>query len=177
MNILYNLIMRKTDISIRWFKYFLIKLQGKNLEYLYHFTDSRNIQNINSIGLFSFSYLKDDLNLKEYDNFFPSSSQLSRRLDNSKGLSDYIRLTPNKFHPMITALKYREEKIEELSWLQFTFKDIFTSCEDILFSNTNAAATKAIINSNPNTFLNSKDIQREILVKRHIPRDKIVILD
>jgi len=62
-------------------KYFFIKIQGKDPKYLYHFTDSRNIPNIKSIGLYSFAYLKDELKLNEDEDFFPSSNFLSRSID------------------------------------------------------------------------------------------------
>lgn len=124
---------------------------------LYHFTDSRNLPSILGLGLRSWYDLE-----RRGVKHIPGSSPLSRQLDARKNLQDYVRLSLRPSHPMATVA-INEGRIARLVWL--TVDDAVLRWRSTLFSDCNAAANAAIINSDPETALNSTDIQAEILVK------------
>lgn len=147
---------------------------------LYHFTDEENIESIKqSCGLLS-AYCAKVNNVKI--NRF-ASDELSRNIDVSKGLDNYIRLSFIKEHPMLyVALKtgrikspYIIELSRELVYLEST-----------MFANQNAAKTGVIIDGTIENFktinfplfhessydLNSElknYLQAEVLIKQNIP--------
>ena len=149
------------------------KLKLEKIE-LYHFTDVKNIQSIMKYGLLGWMSLeKDPYNLKREIDYFPASDipsegstyGLSRWLDVRGGYPDHIRLTSNKNHPMV-------DKAITKNYLDIKFIKISkTIIEEIgcLYSDMNATANAATINTNMATYLDSDDPQKEILVGHHIP--------
>ncbi len=87
-------------------------LDFRNIECFYHFTERKNLRSIlQSGGLMSFQELR-----KRQINVFHVSNALSWELDAKKGLSDYIRLSFVKNHPMFWKARY--EMNLELIWIQ-----------------------------------------------------------
>ncbi len=122
---------------------------------MYHFTDPRNIPSIRKHGLLSWRRLAD-----RGIAHFPASSPLSRDLDERKGLADYVRLALRPEHPMAWRAVH-EGRIEEFVWLKV---DRTVMRFGALFSDKNAAAADATIDSNWSTALKSDDPQAEVLV-------------
>ena len=145
---------------------------------LYHFTDKRNIKSISKHGLYGWKTLEEPpFSYKREIDYFPASNipaegstyGKSRWLDIRKGKEDFIRLSGNMNHPMIGRAEYWNS-------VDLLFIKISTNIIDDLiceFSNTNATATIAKIDSNISTFLDSKDPQAEVLVEHHIPPEYI----
>jgi len=127
---------------------------------LYHFTDTRNLPSIRQKGLLSWY----NLNLKHIRHI-PSSNQLSRDLDLSKDLQDYVRLCLQPSHPMAYIVK-RDNRIQNLAWLAVSSEVLEYS--SALFSNKNATANDAKIGSNPETAFKSSNSQAEVLIKGEI---------
>ena len=154
------------------------KLESKKKEFkkleLFHFTDKRNIKSISKYGLLGWKTLEEPpYSYKREIDYFPGSNipapgstyGRSRYLDVRKGKEDYVRLSGNMQHPMIGRAEY-------MNSLDLVFLKINTKIVDDLvceFSDTNATANIANIDYNISTFLKSKDLQAEVLVKHHIP--------
>ena len=144
-------------------------------EYLYHFTDQRNVESIRQHGLYSFAAIKARLDLSVGSDFYPSSDNRSREIDYDKNLSNFIRLCGEQHHPMIRIAK-NENRIKEVAWLRMEFAEIVFRDHEVKFSNINAARADATVDSNYSTFTQSFDNQREVLVRFHIPLSKIEFL-
>jgi len=144
-------------------------------EYLYHFTDQRNIESIRQHGLYSFAAIKVKLGLNVGSDFYPSSDIRSREIDYDKNLNNFIRLCGEQHHPMI-KIAINENRIKEVAWLRMKFPEIVFSDHEVKFSNVNAARADATVDSNYSTFTQSFDNQREVLVRFHIPKSKIEFL-
>jgi len=149
-------------------------------EFLYHFTDARNIPSIKEHGLLSLAALKAKLGYDVGKDFYPASSSNSREIDYEKKLNNYIRLCADKKHPM-TTIALNENRIQNITWIRLKFKDVvFTDNfreEHVKFSNKNAARNDAIINSRYETFTQSFDTQKEVLVRYHIPISRLEFLE
>ncbi len=145
-------------------------------EFLYHFTDKRNIESIKEHGLYSFAALKKRLEYTVESDFYPSSNDRSRTIDFNKGLSNYIRLCGDQYHPMVN-IALSENRIKEVTWLRMNFPDIVFRHKDVKFSDMNAASNNATVNTEHATFTQSFDNQREVLVRFHIPFSKIEIIN
>jgi len=147
---------------------------------LYHFTDSRNIESIKKNGLYSFAGIKKKLELDIGTDFFPASSESSRLIDYRKGLSNYIRLCSEQNHPMV-SIALNENRINSVSWIKLDFGEIVFKNSyrenHILFSNINAASNNAIVDGNYSTFTQSHDIQKEVLVRFHIPISQLEFIE
>lgn len=152
--------------------------QFKELE-IFHFTDKRNLESISKHGLLGWESLESPpYNYKREVNYYPASNipapgstyGRSRYLDVRKGYTNHIRLTKDKGHPMTGSAEYWNS-------LDLVFLKISNQIIDdlvCLFSDTNATKTGAIINHDISTFLNSTDIQAEVLVEGHIPSQYIL---
>ncbi len=127
---------------------------------LYHFTDPRNIPSIKKYGLLSWRRLVDRGIIH-----FPASSELSRELDERKQLDDYVRLCLRPEHPMAYRAIH-EDRVDGLVWLKVD--RTVARFRSTLFSDRNAAATGAIINSDWATAFKSDDPQAEVLVEGFI---------
>ena len=147
---------------------------------LYHFTDTRNIPSIKLHGLYSIAALRARLNLEIGTDFIPSSSESSRNIDYSRGLSNYIRLCSAQNHPMATRA-LSEERIDSVSWIKLDFRTIvFVNNfreNHVRFSDINAASLNAVINDSYSTFTESHDTQREVLVRFHIPIEQLEFVE
>jgi hypothetical protein len=162
-------------------------LKDNNITILYHFTDKENIDSIKKNGgLYSwYSCEKRGINIP-----FPGGDKLSRKLDESDDLQDYVRLSFCNVHPM----KYTkiEKKRREAKLLRVSIEVIYF--EKTQFSDRNATDSKDDANGvrlrkiGPNiqnlqsinfeatkmTYLRHEDPnfgphQAEVLVKSHIP--------
>lgn len=135
---------------------------------LYHFTDPRNLPSIKQFGLLSWKrvlLLDTDL--------WPNSSVQSRYYDLRMGLSDYVRLVRQPYHPMAYVAR-KEGRICNFVWLEIS--DDVLACHTTLFSNDNAVRRGVTINHLPETALASPSAQAEIMVKGHISPSAIKVL-
>lgn len=123
---------------------------------LYHFTDVRNIESIRTHGLLSWWRL-----LGRQIDFIPASTRDSRNIDQRKGLQNYVRLCKSPNHPMAFRAK-SEGRIKYFEWLEIDGSLI--NWRQTRFSDVNAVANDATVNNDKYTFLNSDDIQAEVLV-------------
>lgn len=125
--------------------------------YLYHFTDALNLNSILQYGLLSWVQLE-----ARGIEHRPASNSLSRYLDQRRELGDYVRLTMQMKHPMVAKALY-ERRVESIVWVRV---DIAVARWDsTLFSNKNAAASDAVVNSDWRTAFESSDSQAEVLVR------------
>lgn len=124
---------------------------------LYHFTDGRNVPSIRRYGLLSWQLL-----VGRGIQHFPASNELSRELDARKDLQNYVRLCLRPQHPMATRALY-ERRVESLVWLEID--DVVTRWRATRFSDRNATANEARVDSSPATAFSSQDPQAEILVE------------
>jgi hypothetical protein len=124
---------------------------------LYHFTDRRNIASIKKLGLLSWWRLK-----QKKITHYPASNQFSRNLDFEANLGDYVRLCKNKKHPMAYRA-FSEGRISNYVWLEIKADPMFWGTTK--FSDKNATASNATLNSTIETFLHSTDNQAEVLIK------------
>lgn len=146
---------------------------------LFHFTDKANLRSIKKHGgLFSWKHcVSNKIPIPS-----PGGNQLSRNLDEIKGLEDYVRLCFTRNHPMMFVEHTRDrdniilEIDPEVVYLKST-----------LYSNVNANRNNAVIGKDlsdlkkirfdlfkhPNHFKLTEDekpyYQAEILVENHIP--------
>jgi|TARA_B110000211_G_C13905998_1_gene476188 hypothetical protein len=132
---------------------------------LYHFTDYRNIHSIKEFGLLSWP-LVDSYGIDA----IKGSNPLSRRLDMSKGFEEYVRLALRPKHPMLNYC-LRDGRIKSAIWL--TIDEGVLGIPGVYYSNTNAAATRAIINQNPNTAFHG-EYDAEILIPKKIATNFIL---
>lgn len=149
-----------------------------NIQYLYHFTDKRNIPSIyNSGGLFSWN----DCKARGIHVDSPGSNSISRDIDKYKQLNQYVHLSFNPNQPMLYIAK-SEGRIKEAIILKIDTSLILW--ESTLFSDRNAASTTARIGGSIDFFKNinfsiacgstwsenEKGLfQAEVLVKSHVP--------
>ena len=132
---------------------------------LYHFTDSRNLLSIKKYGLLSWPIL-----IERSINSYMGSNQLSRNLDERKGFERFVRLALRPRHRMLNYC-LRDGRISQAFWLKIDQRILNHS--GIYYSNTNAAANRAIINANPNTAITGDD-QAEILIPERITTNYIL---
>ena len=132
---------------------------------LYHFTDSRNLLSIKKLGLLSWPILFE-CNISSY----MGSNQLSRNLDERKGFERYVRLALQPRHRMLNYC-LMDGRINQAIWL--SIDDSILMQSGIFYSNTNAAANRAIIDNDPDTALNGDD-QAEILIPERITTNYIL---
>lgn len=154
-------------------------LKDSEINTLFHFTDKANLKSIKKHGgLYSWHHC-------DSNNIYipsPGGNELSRNLDRSKGLEDYVRVSFTRNHPMMFVEHTRDrdniilELDTEIVYLKST-----------MYSDVNANKNGASIGNDlsyfkrirfdlfkyPNHFKLSEDerpyYQAEILVKNHIP--------
>ena len=161
-------------------------LRENNIEYLYHFTDRRNLASIiKNKGLFSWKYCEENKILIPV----PGGDGLSRKLDTRFNLEDYVRLSFCEDHPMVYRLK---SSGCDLVLLKIKLDAAWS--KDTLFSDMNAAAS--LHHHGPNyddllrvdmravkrrrIFRDDPDFpkhQAEVMVKTFIPIEYIVNID
>ena len=120
----------------------IVVLRENGIKSLFHFTDASNISSIREHGLLAWKRIaKDKIESRM------NSSALSHKLDAAKGLSDYIRLSLCRRHPMMfKALK--EERISRPVILEIKLEVV--SRPGVLFCERNAAASGVKTSANPN---------------------------
>lgn len=161
-------------------------LQAKGVK-LYHFTDKRNIDSIKKNGLLSAEAVNQYGISSKY-----ASSQESRAIDKQMGLSDFVRLSFVKNHPMMftsmTAFGLNPVVLE-INPLIALMPNVFFSDRNTLKSGANIGPSAidlskvdfSVINSNIH-YYNLPDVksknsyQAEVLVKRRIGPEFILNL-
>jgi len=166
-------------------------LNENGIRYLYHFTDRSNIPLIKRHGgLLSWSYCdKHGIRIPK-----PGGGQLSRQLDVSRNLQDYVRISFTREHPM----KYIAKKNGRITDPVNLIIDIRAACiANALYSNKNATIKREPVNIG-STIDDLKQIhfrsvkvpthfdlddeersyfQAEIMIKTFLPKKYIVNLD
>ncbi len=158
-------------------------LSRNHIDGLYHFTDSRNVASIKKHGGLYSWWQCERRGIKVTE---PGGSQLSRRLDRSKGLQDYVRLSFNYSQPMM-HLALRDERIHGPAILVVDPSVVYL--EPTLFSDVNATDRRACVGGDLGSFervrfrvatdqywsgYEEKNFfQAEVLVKSHISLDMI----
>ena len=153
----------------------IVVLRQNGIKTLFHFTDASNLDSIREHGLLAWKKIETDkIECKM------NSSALSHRLDAAKGLSDYIRLSFCRKHPMMfKALK--EARISRPVILEMKLEIV--SRPGVLFCERNAAATGVQTSANPKVihfevvkkdykFVSSEQkmfYQGEVLVPDYVP--------
>lgn len=170
------------DASSNYKKFF----EEHNIEYLYHFTDRRNLESIKEHGgLFSCRYLTTN-NISTH----PGGDEELQRIDREYDLDDYVRLSFVHRHPMGWRLKMNENRDFVVLKIR---KDVAFS-KDTLFSDVNAATPehqhgggienlKAVnldIVNIDYAAMNSKIQEQrtaEVMVRKSIPLEYIINID
>ena len=108
----------------------IVVLQRNEIPVLYHFTDEANLSSIREHGLLSASsLLANDMRA------VMNSTDLSRNLDKSLGLENYVRLSFNSENPMKYVAK-NERRISRAVMLRVKLEVV--SRPGVLFSDCNA---------------------------------------
>lgn len=175
----YNIENIKTDNTIikEWFV-------SKDIKYLFHFTDIRNVKSIiRNGGLFSWWYCeKHNIPISN-----AGGDNLSRSLDRRHGIEDYVHLSFAHFHPMSHQFEMAGNTIVELK-----IHPAVALFSETLFSTENATSNSCIIGADYAT-LNLVDynstqlglyksdprfgkMQAEVMVRTYIPLKYILNL-
>jgi len=162
-------------------------LKAKKINKLYHFTDKKNIESIKTNGILSAQELLNRGIISKY-----SSSIESREIDKQMGLSDYVRLSFVKRHPMMftsmTAYELNPVVIE-INPLIALMPDVFFSDRNTLRRGANIGPNSCdlakidfdVVNSNI-AYYNMNNIeskikyQAEVLIKKRIGPEFIMNL-
>ena len=91
-----------------------------------------------------------------------ASNTRSQVLDSRKGLSNYVHLCVDRYHPMEHVAR-RDGRINSVIWLAITEKVI--GWNTTRFSNKNANTSNAIVDEYPETAFDSNDPQAEVLIR------------
>ncbi len=115
-------------------------LNENGIRYLYHFTDRSNISLIKRYGgLLSWAYCeRHGIRIPK-----PGGGQLSRQLDVSRNLQDYVRISFTREHPM----KYKAKNDGRITDPVNLIIDIRAACiASALYSNKNATIMREPVN-------------------------------
>lgn len=134
---------------------------------LYHFTARENLQSILKHGLLCIPVLE-----KSKIKYKPNSNEISRQMDKSRGLENYVRLCKSKEHPMKKLVQH-ERRVDDIVWLKVS--EIVIDYPKTLFCETNANKSGVKPSREKNVFLNSIDNQAEVLVFQQVPNRFIEI--
>lgn len=166
-------------------------LQNNGIQCFYHFTARENLSSIRQLGgLFSWYSMEQ----RGKGIPCPGGGNLSRQLDQSRGLEDYVRLSFTKNHPMMYVAK-NEGRIANPVVLEISI-DVAT-LKGTKYSNKNATIRREPVNIGETIsdlrqihFQTVRQInhfnlddeeksfyQAEVLVKTFIPIDYIMNLD
>jgi len=119
----------------------VVSLQNHGFIALYHFTDAANLESIRKNGLMSAS----DLESKCITSVM-NSDHLSRALDKSKGLQDYVRLSFNTKNPM-QFVAQKQKRISRAVMLEIKLEVV--SRPGVLFADCNATRRDVITSTSP----------------------------
>jgi hypothetical protein len=153
-------------------------LKDNNIETFYHFTDIANLKSIkNNGGLFSWHY--SDTNGITIP--YPGGDTLSRTLDRTYRLEDYIRLSFCDNHPMQFRLEQAGRNLillkidlEVAFWVNTRFSDINATDSNHKEGPTIEDLTRIKFSATKRTYLAKGDNdfkyhQAELLIKTHVP--------
>jgi hypothetical protein len=130
---------------------------------LYHYTLKENLPSIQKHGLLSWEQL-EQRGIRHHS----LSNCLSRKLDARQGLENYIRLTHiGDFTLPMLLQRVREGEVAMRDIVRLELPDVY-HWQNVLYSDMNATDNDAYIDSNPETFINSTDPQKEVLVLNRI---------
>lgn len=161
-----------------WKKYKTI-VSNYGIHSLYHFTDRSNLKSIvKHGGLYSWYHCSsNNINIP-----VPGGGQLSRDLDQKKGLQDFVRVSFTRSHPMmfVTPIRNRDNVILEIDtevvyWLGTKYADKNATRNDVNVGSTfnDFEQLRLDIFKYPNHFGLSEDVkpyyQAEILIPKMIP--------
>jgi len=171
--------------KMEW-KQFYKLLEKHTISCLYHFTDHFNMQSIWKNGLLSRNYC----NRHNIEIVNPGGNALSNRLDDKKGLGDYVHLSFNCKQPMMYVAQ-RDERIKKTSIIQVNPDVIYW--HDTIFSTENAASSCATIGDsfvvfnqirfeiatreNWTTTQEKAFFQAEVLVRNKIPPEFLMSIE
>jgi hypothetical protein len=116
-------------------------LREHGIQSLFHFTDASNLESIRQHGLLTWKKL-EEMKISAKVN----SSELSHKLDSSKGLADFVRLSFCKKHPMM-YIALKEKRISVPVVLEIKLEVV--SRPGVLFCGVNAAAKAAKASESP----------------------------
>ena len=155
----------------------IVALQAHGFFVLYHFTDAANIESIRKTGLMSAS----DLESKAISSVM-NSDKLSRDLDKSKGLENYVRLSLNANNPM-KYVAQRQKRISKPVMLQLNSKwfPVFSDCNatrrDAITSNSPDIIRFDVVKAKSQFDVEKHLVhfyQAEVLVPSPLPPDLII---
>jgi len=171
--------------KIDWMRYKGL-LENYKVSCLYHFTDQFNLRSIRKNGLLSRNYC----NCQNIKIINPGGNALSNRLDDKKGLGDYVHLSFNCKQPMMFVAQ-RDGRIEKTAIIQVNPDVIFW--HDTHFSTENAASSNATIGNsfdvfekiqfeiatrdNWTNFQEKAPFQAEVLVRTKIPSEFLLKIE
>lgn len=119
-------------------------LEVHGINKLYHFTDRDNLESIiKNGGLYSWM----DCERKGIKINKPGGSTVSRQLDTSRSLGDYVRLSFTTQHPMM-YVAMKDGRISNPVILEIDLEVVYWN--ESIYANLNAASYKAIPNIGPN---------------------------
>ena len=119
-------------------------LEVHGITKLYHFTDRDNLESIiMNGGLYSWM----DCERKGIKVNKPGGSTVSRQLDTSRSLGDYVRLSFTTQHPMM-YVAMKDGRISNPVILEIDLEVVYWN--ESIYANLNAASYKAIPNIGPN---------------------------
>jgi hypothetical protein len=159
-----------------------VTLKNNGIKRLYHFTDASNIPSIEEHGLMSASNLVESAIVSKMN-----SDEVSRSLDASRNLENFVRLSFCSANPMMYVV-YNAGRISEPVRLEIKLEAV--SRPGVKFSDCNANRVDARVSTNPNivrfdvvkaptVFDVAADLrqfyQAEVLVPSPLPRHLIVI--
>lgn len=159
-------------------------IKQRNIKALYHFTDSRNIPSIKTSGyiLSQKEVIRNNLNVVY------ASSPDSRARDASQGLSDFVRLSFVKSHPMMYSAMTAygiKPKVLEINPLVILLPDVLISDQNALTKGANIGTSATdLANVHFNLFashylslndtMSKSYYQAEILVPKKIGNEMIL---
>lgn len=177
---------RTSNFKSDWEEYKKV-ITANNIHTLFHFTDAANLTSIKKHdGLYSWSHCeKNNISITN-----PGGNKLSRNLDKSKGLEDYVRVSFTRSHPMmfVEPIRNRSNIILEIDpevifWKKTQYANKNATANDVNVGSTLKDFNQMRFNlfKLPNHFsLSARDrpfFQGEILVLNKIPVKYIRNLD
>ena len=117
-------------------RYKYLVTSQKRIQKLFHFTDAANLESIKQNGLMSAASL-----MAKSLPAVMNSDELSWKLDKSKGLENYVRLSFNRFNPMQSVAAKRTSQLVML--------EIKLHVVSRPFSDWNATRADAVCSNNP----------------------------
>ena len=118
-------------------------LKEHGIHQLYHFTSKRNLESIETHGCLMSWF---DLNERGIS-YFPSSNEISRKLDLEFRLERYVRLSFEP-RPRMFWMVTNEQRVSDLEVLAIPV-EMLATCDRIMFASDNACSHKAVVGEYP----------------------------